>query len=491
MTIDSDVQKVRYDGNDIATSFSFAFTIHESGNLSVVITDVDGVDGDPLTEGTGAANYSVTVAAYPGPGSITYPASGAVVLATGEAITINRVMDLLQPTDLENQGGYFPEVQETVYDRLTMIDQQQQEQIDRSLKIPLSSSTSISVLLPPPSAGLVVGWNDTEDGLVNIEPGAQGPQGIQGIQGPTGASGGGSGDMVAAQNLNDLANKSTARTNLGVAIGTDVQAYDAELAAIAGLTSAANKIPKFTGAGTAGLLDFVDEDSMVSDSATALPSQQSVKAYVDAEVASITAGISAQKFEASGTWTKPANVKFVKIVCVGAGGGGAGAGIGTYTGGGGGAGSYAEKILDVTAVSTATITIGAAGAAGSSSGSGGTGGTGGDTSFGTDCIGKGGAGGVGPGSTAAGGAGGVAGTGDITIAGQVGDNGDTASASLRVGEGGHAPLGYGFGGRAVLADADGVVGVGYGAGGSGATGGPGAQSGGAGKAGLCLVYEFK
>lgn len=77
----------------------------------------------------------------------------------------------------------------------------------------------------------------------------------------------------------------TARASLGLTIGTNVQAYSANLTAFAGTLTAANKIPYATGVGVAGELDFKDEDNMSSNSATAVPSQQSVKAYVDASAA--------------------------------------------------------------------------------------------------------------------------------------------------------------------------------------------------------------
>jgi hypothetical protein len=59
-----------------------------------------------------------------------------------------------------------------------------------------------------------------------------------------------------------------------------------------------------------------------------------------------------QVFTSSGTWTRPADVRFIKVQLSGGGGGGSGHGES------GGAGGYAERIIDVTGVTSVSVTIG-------------------------------------------------------------------------------------------------------------------------------------
>lgn len=80
--------------------------------------------------------------------------------------------------------------------------------------------------------------------------------------------------------LLELANAAALRTAAGLVIGTDVQAQDAELAALAGLTSAADKVPYFTGSGTAAVADFTAAGRALVDDADAAAQRVTLNAGI-------------------------------------------------------------------------------------------------------------------------------------------------------------------------------------------------------------------
>ena len=226
MTINSETRVAGpFDGNDSTVSFPFTFKVFDSDEVRVV-AETGAVETD-LELGT---DYAVTLNAdqnaAPG-GSVVL----AAPLATGTRLTLTSALEMLQPVDLTNQGGFYPRVINSALDRLTILLQQLASVVSRTLKFPLSDGPVGDLPGRSVRAGTVLAFDEATG-----EPVA-GPD-ISSVNGVAGA-------LVAINTVAvNIADVNTVATNIADvnAVGQNIADVNTVADNIAGVNTVADNI---------------------------------------------------------------------------------------------------------------------------------------------------------------------------------------------------------------------------------------------------------
>lgn len=130
MTVSTVVDHNDYTGNGVTISFPYTFRIFKKTDLAVSVVDIS----ENITELVLDTDYTVTNAGGYNGGNVVL----TTPLATGWQISISRVLEATQETDLRNQGKFFAEVHEDAFDKLTMLIQQVASMFRLALRKPSS-----------------------------------------------------------------------------------------------------------------------------------------------------------------------------------------------------------------------------------------------------------------------------------------------------------------------------------------------------------------
>lgn len=418
------------------TDFNFSYMIFATADIEVY---VNGVLKTETTHYTVKKSNGTSISASDLPLD-----GGKVVFVSGltadDEVSLNRNIAIARLTGYSVAGAFRADVVNAEFTKALAISQQLRRDIERSVRLAAFDAEGGSLIIPTSRASKLLGFD--ADGDMALFGGVT--EQIVPVS------------TFMATVLDDIT-AGAARTTLGVAIGSNVQAWDANLEALAGLTGAADKIPYFTGVGAMALSDR---------------GYQLIKTTY---------------FSSSGTWTKDSKTRSAAVHVWGGGGGGGGGVTNDPLGGtGGSGGGYSYKLITSGLGSTETVTIGAAGSGGSTNANGTGGGT---SSFGSHCSATGGGGGIKSSNGAAGAAGSGSG-GDLNLIGGQGDFGVSGVTSSNTdgfgGGGGCSPF---MAGRTYSTGA-GNAGQNYGCGGGGGRSSGSPSAGGNGSPGLIIVHEY-
>jgi len=268
MTLSSQTSKNVFVGDGATVLFTYTFRIFADADLEVTIQDTSVT---PQTEITLVltSDYTVTGAGDAGGGTITLLLTGQLSAAPSatDNITIKRNLPLTQPTDYVENDPFPSTAHEDALDRSRMIDQQLDEEVSRSVRLAINI-TGVSVILPTPLADAPIGWNSAADALVN-NPSQTNLSQIDSAATP---------DFIGNSSSTGVLRTGS---NLTYIDGGNFVTLD--LAASPSITSITLATSLILNGFT--VTDILDDDTMSADSATALVTQQSLVAFVAAQVA--------------------------------------------------------------------------------------------------------------------------------------------------------------------------------------------------------------
>ena len=124
MTVSSTTNKHSYNGNGSQTVFAYTFKIFVAADIQVYL------NGVLKTINT---HYTLSNVGLTGGGNVTFTSGSVPSAATGNVILL-RSLALTQGVDLINYGAFDANIIESAYDKLTMMVQQLQEEVSRSIR---------------------------------------------------------------------------------------------------------------------------------------------------------------------------------------------------------------------------------------------------------------------------------------------------------------------------------------------------------------------
>ena len=127
MTVSSTTTRNSYSGDGSTTAFAYGFKIFASSDLTVILRSATGVE----TVQTETTHYTVSNVGVASGGNVTFGSAPA----SGVTVVIRRNSPLTQLTDYTPNDPFPADDHENALDKLTFIAQQQQEELDRSIKL--------------------------------------------------------------------------------------------------------------------------------------------------------------------------------------------------------------------------------------------------------------------------------------------------------------------------------------------------------------------